>query len=183
MLDLNELNAREFKRKQLIFIMDKYKKGFTHKEIAVILNLKENTVKTKVNRTLNKMTDREQMDLREQHNLNKLERRDIKRALNYECNKEIGNRAFIESNRSIYKTRENGNIVLKSSKELGCNVTWDTPKNLINDAREEKNEEFRPVISSEIGKVIASHYSKELSNTRILSDDERKIIYNSNYLN
>lgn len=183
MLDLNELNAREFKRKQLIFIMDKYKKGFTHKEIAVILNLKENTVKTKVNRTLSKMTEREQMDLREQHNLNKLERREIKRALNYECNKEIGNRAFIKSNRSIYKTRENGNIVLKSNKELGCNVTWDTPKNLVNDAREEKLEEFRPAISSEIGKVIASHYSKELSNTRILSDGERRIIHNSNYLN
>ncbi|HAT4340671.1 sigma factor-like helix-turn-helix DNA-binding protein [Clostridium perfringens] len=178
-----DLNSRELKRKQLIFIMEKYKKGFTHKEIAVILNLKENTVKTKVNRTLSKMTEREQMDLREQHNLNKLERRDIKRALNYECNKEIGNRAFIKSNRSIYKTRENGNIVLKSEKELGCSISWDTPKNLVNDAREEKKEEFRPTISSEVGRVLVSHYSKDLSNTRVLSDGERRVIYNSNYLN
>lgn len=183
MLDFKELNSKEFKKKQLIFIMDKYKKGFTHKEIAVILNLKENTVKTKVNRTLSKMTDREQMDLREQHNLNKLERKDIKRALNYECNKEIGNRAFVEHNRSIYKTRKNGNIVLKSEEELGCNVTWDTPKNLVNDSKEEKKEEFKPVINSEIGRVIASHYSKELSNTRVLSNGERKILCRSNYLN
>lgn len=183
MLDLKELNSKKFKRKQLIFIMDKYKKGFTHKEIAVILNLKENTVKTKVNRTLSKMTEREQIDLREQHNLNKLERRDIKRALNYECNKEIGNRAFIESNRSIYKTRKNGNIVLKSRDELSCQITWDTPIGLNNDSKEEIREEFKPFMIGDVGRVVSSHYSKELSNTRILSKGERKILYSSNYLN
>ncbi|MCX0355835.1 LuxR C-terminal-related transcriptional regulator [Clostridium perfringens] len=180
MLNLSEFKQRE--REQLL-IMDYYTKGLTCKEIAKKLGLKENTVRTRVNRVMSKMSNKAKLNLREIHNLNRLERKECDKALNYEINKEMGKKSFILKNRSAYNSRVNGNIVLKSEEELGCNVTWDTPKNLINDAREEKNEEFRPVISSEIGKIIASHYSKELSNTRILSDGERKIIYNSNYLN
>ncbi|MDU1309061.1 MAG: DNA-binding response regulator, partial [Clostridium perfringens] len=85
--------------------------------------------------------------------------------------------------RSVYKTKENGNIILKTENELECKVTWDTPKRLKNDSREESREEFRPVIGNEVGRVVASHYSKEMSNPRILSKEEQKIIYNSNYLN
>ena len=180
MLNLSEFKQRE--REQLL-IMDYYTKGLTCKEIAKKLGLKENTVRTRVNRVMSKMSNKAQLNLREIHNLNRLERKECDKALNYEINKEMGKKSFILKNRSAYNSRVNGNIVLKSEEELGCNVTWDTPKNLVNDDREEKQEEFRPVISSEIGKVIASHYSKELSNTRILSDGERKIIYNSNYLN
>lgn len=180
MLNLSEFKQRE--REQLL-IMDYYTKGLTCKEIAKKLGLKENTVRTRVNRVMSKMSNKAQLNLREIHNLNRLERKECDKALNYEINKEMGKKSFILKNRSAYNSRVNGNIVLKSEEELGCNVTWDTPKNLVNDAREEKNEEFRPVISSEIGKVIASHYSKNLSNTRVLSDGERKIIYNSNYLN
>ncbi|MDM0612854.1 LuxR C-terminal-related transcriptional regulator [Clostridium perfringens] len=180
MLNLSEFKQRE--REQLL-IMDYYTKGLTCKEIAKKLGLKENTVRTRVNRVMSKMSNKAQLNLREIHNLNRFERKECDKALNYEINKEMGKKSFILKNRSAYNSRVNGNIVLKSEEELGCNVTWDTPKNLINDDREEKQEEFRPVISSEIGKVIASHYSKNLSNTRILSDGERKIIYNSNYLN
>ncbi|MDU1309060.1 MAG: DNA-binding response regulator, partial [Clostridium perfringens] len=85
--------------------------------------------------------------------------------------------------RSVYKTKENGNIILKTENELECKVTWDTPKRLNNDSREESREEFRPVIGNEVGRVVASYYSKEMSNPRILSKEEQKIIYNSNYLN
>ncbi|MDM0612704.1 LuxR C-terminal-related transcriptional regulator [Clostridium perfringens] len=180
MLNLSEFKQRE--REQLL-IMDYYTKGLTCKEIAKKLGLKENTVRTRVNRVMSKMSNKAQLNLREIHNLNRLERKECDKALNYEINKEMGKKSFILKNRSAYNSRVNGNIVLKSEEELGCNVTWDTPKNLINDAREEKNEEFRPTINSGIGKVIASHYSKNLSNTRILSDGERKIIYSSNYLN
>ena len=180
MLNLSEFKQRE--REQLL-IMDYYTKGLTCKEIAKKLGLKENTVRTRVNRVMSKMSNKAQLNLREIHNLNRLERKECDKALNYEINKEMGKKSFILKNRSAYNSRVNGNIVLKSEEELGCNVTWDTPKNLINDDREEKQEEFRPVINSEIGKVIASHYSKNLSNTRVLSDGERKIIYNSNYLN
>ena len=180
MLNLSEFKQRE--REQLL-IMDYYTKGLTCNEIAKKLGLKENTVRTRVNRVMSKMSNKAQLNLREIHNLNRLERKECDKALNYEINKEMGKKSFILKNRSAYNSKLNGNIVLKSEEELGCNVTWDTPKNLINDDREEKQEEFRPVISSEIGKVIVSHYSKELSNTRVLSDGERKIIYNSNYLN
>ena len=180
MLNLNGL--KQIEREQL-YIMDYYTKGLTCKEIAKKLGLKENTVRTRVNRVMSKMSSKAQLNLREIHNLNKLERKEWDKAVNYEINKEMGKKSFILKNRSAYNSQLNGNIVLKSEKELGCNVTWDTPKNLVNDAREEKQEEFRLAISNEIGKVIVSHYSKELSNTRILSDGERRIIHNSNYLN
>ncbi len=181
MLNLNELKPIE--REQL-YIMDYYTNGLTCKEIAKKLGLKENTVRTRVNRVMSKMSNKAQLNLREIHNLNRLERKEWEKALNYEINKEMGKKSFVLKNRSAYNSRLNGNIVLKSEEELGCNVTWDTPKNLLNDAKEEKQEEFRPVINGEIGRVIASHYSKEISsNTRILSDGERKIIHNSNYLN
>ena len=129
------------------------------------------------------MSNKAQLNLREIHNLNRLERKECNKVSNYEINKEMGKKSFILKNRSAYNSRLNGNIVLKSEKELGCNATWDTPKNLVNDSKEEKREEFVPVIGNEVGNVVASYYSKEISNTRILSEGERKIIYNSNYLN
>ena len=180
MLDLNGLKAIE--REQLI-IMDYYTKGLTCKEIAQKLGLKENTVRTRVNRVMSRMSNKAQLSLRELHNLNRLERKECNRALKYEINKEMGKKAFILKNRSAYNSRKNGNIILKSEEELGCNITWDTPKNLVNDSKEEKKEEFKPTINSEVGKVIASHYSKNLSNTRLLSKSERRILFKNNYLN
>ncbi len=179
---LNLSGLKQIEREQLL-IMDYYTKGLTCKEIAKKLGLKENTVRTRVNRVMNKMSNKAQLNLREIHNLNRLERKEWDKAVNYEINKEMGKKSFILKNRSVYNSRLNGNIVLKSEKELGCSISWDTPKNLVNDAREEKKEEFRPTISSEVGRVLVSHYSKDLSNTRVLSDGERRVIYNSNYLN
>ena len=145
MLNLNGLKAIE--REQLI-IMDYYTKGLTCKEIAQKLGLKENTVRTRVNRVISRMSNKAQLSLRELHNLNRVERKEYNRALKYEINKEMGKKAFILKNRSAYNSRKNGNIILKSEEELGCNITWDTPKNLVNDSKEERKEEFKPTINN-----------------------------------
>ncbi|MGU8438702.1 helix-turn-helix transcriptional regulator [Clostridium perfringens] len=177
---IEELNEHE---KRQLEIMDFYNSGYTYEEIAKFMFMSVNTIKTIVNTWIKKLPATSQDFIRLRHKIEKNAKKETIKAINYEATKEMGDKAFILKNRSAYKTRENGNIVLKSKEELGCSVTWDTPKNLINDSREEKREEFRPAISNEVGKVIVSHYSKEMSNTRLLSNAERRILHKSNYLN
>ncbi|MDZ4994498.1 DNA-binding response regulator [Clostridium perfringens] len=181
---LEELNKSE---KKMLEIMDYYNSGYTFKEIANMMFMSERAVKKRVQNWFSSLEEDKIYNLKYRHELERKRRKipiqETIKAINYEATREMGDKAFVLKNRSIYKTRENGNIVLKTENELDCKVTWDTPKRLNNDSREEIREEFRPVISNDIGRVIASHYSKEMSNTRILSKEEQKIIYNSNYLN
>ena len=177
---IDELNEHE---KRQLEIMDYYNSGFTYAEIAKFMFMSVNSVKTIVNTWIKNLPTTSQDFVRRKHQIEKNAKKETTKAINYEATREMGDKAFVLKNRSIYKTRENGNIVLKSENELECKVTWDTPKRLNNDSREEIREEFRPVIGNEVGRVVASHYSKEMSNPRILSKEEQKIIYNSNYLN
>jgi hypothetical protein len=57
-------------------------------------------------------------------------KKDIRRVINYEANKCIGDKSFIMKNRSIYTTKANGDIVL--SKNTAA-ITWDTPRRLNNE--------------------------------------------------
>ena len=59
------------------------------------------------------------------------ERKDSIKAINYECNRFISDKSFIQKNRSIYKTKENGDIVL--NEDLGYIFTADTPRRLNNE--------------------------------------------------
>ena len=136
---IEELNEHE---KRQLEIMDFYNSGYTYEEIAKFMFMSVNTIKTIVNTWIKKLPTTSQDFIRLRHKIEKNAKKETIKAINYEATKEMGNKAFILKNRSIYKTRENGNIVLKSKEELGCSVTWDTPKNLINDSREEKREEF-----------------------------------------
>ena len=164
---IDELNEHE---KRQLEIMDYYNSGFTYAEIAKFMFMSVNTVKTIVNTWIKNLPTTSQDFVRRKHWVEKNAKKET-------------TRAFVLKNRSVYKTKENGNIILKTENELECKVTWDTPKRLNNDSREESREEFRPVIGNEVGRVVASYYSKEMSNPRILSKEEQKIIYNSNYLN
>ena len=179
-MSIEELNEHE---KRQLEIMDFYNAGYTYKEIANIMFMKVNTVKTIVNTWINKLPLKSQLFLRQKHKIERNAKKENLKVIKYEATKEIGDKAFIIKNRSIYKTKQNGNIILKDEKELECKVTWDTPRRLNNDSKEEKRKEIKPVISSEIDKVINSHYSKELISPRVLSDGERRIISKINYLN
>ena len=54
-----------------------------------------------------------------------------KRAINKESTKYISDRSFILKNRSIYKTKPNGDIVL--DREKAGIVPWDVPRILVNE--------------------------------------------------
>lgn len=58
-------------------------------------------------------------------------RREILKAVNYQANRYMGDSTFVKKNRSIYKTKPNGDIVL--NKKIAPVVTWDTPIRLANE--------------------------------------------------
>ena len=57
--------------------------------------------------------------------------KDSIKEINYECNRFISDKSFVQKNRSIYKTKENGDIVL--NEDLGYIFTADTPRRLNNE--------------------------------------------------
>ena len=75
--------------------------------------------------------------IRKIHRQASFSRKDIRKAIDYEAKKEIGDKAFILKNRSIYNTKRNGDIVLKDESEIGCSVSFDTPRKLINENKED----------------------------------------------
>ena len=109
-------------------VMDKkqvenlYIEGLTVPEIARKLNCKSDTVKKCIQRNFGW--------LKCDHKIAAVRRREVLKAVNYEANKYIGDSAFVKKNRSIYKTKPNGDIVI--NKEVAPVVTWDTPRRLVN---------------------------------------------------
>lgn len=181
---LDELNKSE---KKMLEIMDYYNAGYTYKEIANMMFMSERAIKKRVQNWFDSLENDKINTLKFKHELERKRRKipiqETIKAINYEATREMGDKAFILKNRSIYKTKDNGNIILKNENELECKVTWDTPRRFNNDSKEEMRDEFKPSMVGDIGRVVSSHYSKELSNTRILSNGERRILYSSNYLN
>lgn len=101
-------------------IKELYLSGYTTKEISEIISAKEATVRKCINRNFK--------FLREKHFYAKAVRREALKALNYEAKKNIGDKAFVESNMSIYNMKINGNIVI--NKRIAPITTYDTPKRL-----------------------------------------------------
>lgn len=100
-----------------------YLKGYNAVEIANKLD--ENT------EAIRKCIQRNFQNLKHKHDIAIIQRKEEIKAINYEANKCISDRSFILKNRSIYKTKENGDIVL--NKEVSGTVTWDTPRRLANE--------------------------------------------------
>lgn len=104
-----------------------YIQGYNAAEIAKELGSKRNTV--------NKCIQRNFQHLKSIHDSNKRYRqyhnKEVLKATNYEANKFMRDKTFILKNRSIYKTKENGDLVLRA--DLDCSVTWDTPRRLANE--------------------------------------------------
>lgn len=99
-----------------------YLQGYDAVEIAKLLRANKEAVR--------KCIQRNYFLLKEKHLEAKGYRREILKATSKESNAYISNRSFILKNRSIYRTKLNGDIVLK--KEHRHNVTWDTPRILPN---------------------------------------------------
>ncbi|MGN2371722.1 DNA-binding response regulator [Clostridium cagae] len=100
-----------------------YLEGLKAPEIAKKLKLKKDTIKKCIQRNFN--------NLKYEHEIAVVQRCEVIKAVNYEANKFMGDSTFIKKNRSIYKTKSDGDIVI--NKEVAPVVTWDTPRRLVNE--------------------------------------------------
>lgn len=100
-----------------------YTEGYNASEIAK--SLKEDVEKVR------KCIQRNFKDLKEKHEIAVIQRRETIKAINHEAKKFMSDKVFIEKNRSIYITKQNGDIVLDKSKASA--ITWDTPRRLTNE--------------------------------------------------
>ncbi|MFC0905879.1 DNA-binding response regulator [Clostridium sp. MT-14] len=103
-----------------------YNAGFTDSEIARKLNCKKDTVKKCIQRNFGSLKIKHQVAL--------IRRREVLKAVNYQANRYMGDSTFVKKNRSIYKTRPNGDIAL--NKDVAPVVTWDTPRRLANEYKD-----------------------------------------------
>ena len=100
-----------------------YITGYDARQISEILCVNVESVRKCIQRNYSHFRNRHQEALRE--------RKDSIKAINYECNRFISDKSFVQKNRSIYKTKENGDIVL--NEDLGYIFTADTPRMLNNE--------------------------------------------------
>ncbi|MDV5116166.1 helix-turn-helix domain-containing protein [Clostridium perfringens] len=152
---LDELSERE---KRQLEIMDLYNDGYTYKDIGRIMFMNENTIKGIVKNWINSLPAPNRERIWKIHRQASFSRRDTRKAIEYEAKKEIGDKAFILKNRSIYNTKRNGDIVLKDESEIGCSVSFDTPRRLIN---ENKEIEYKNLKDEEIKLEVLSFYSRK----------------------
>ena len=100
-----------------------YREGYNASQIAKSIG------STKV--AIQKYIQRNFSHLKNIHEEAVVVRKGAMKALNYESNRFISDRSFILKNRSIYKTKENGDIVL--NRAVAPVVTYDTPRALRNE--------------------------------------------------
>ena len=100
-----------------------YLEGYNANEIAKKLKYNVETVRKCIQRNFS--------NLKVKHEIAVVRKREVLRSVNYEANKYMGDSTFIKKNRSIYKTKPDGDIVI--NKEVAPIVTWDTPKRLVNE--------------------------------------------------
>ncbi len=100
-----------------------YLQGYKNEEIAKMLSSKTDTIKKCIQRNFN--------DLKLEHKIAVVQRKETLRALRHESNRYMGERSFILKNRTIYKTLPNGDIVV--NRKVSGTITSDTPTRLVNE--------------------------------------------------
>lgn len=104
-------------------VRELYLKGYNAVEIAKKLH--------KETEAIRKCIQRNFWALRHEHEVAIIQRKEEVKAVKYEANRFMSDKAFVLKNRSIYKTLPNGDIVI--NKEVSGTVSWDTPRRLINE--------------------------------------------------
>lgn len=99
-----------------------YMSGYNATQIANIIGSNKATVQKCIQRNFGNLKFKHERAVRD--------RKDCLRAINYEANRYMSDTTFIKKNRSIYKTLQNGDIVVK--KEFRKFITYDTPRRLTN---------------------------------------------------
>lgn len=118
-----------------------YISGLNAPEIAKMLNFKSDSIKKCIERNFS-------LEDKIQHKKARLETKDIEKAINYESTKCMSDSTFIKRNPSIYRTAENGDIVVNAPEDI---LPWDVPRIL-------KNENNKELVNK---RIIKSSYRKE----------------------
>ena len=104
-----------------------YCNGFNAREISEELNVNKAAV--------NKCIQRNFKDLKSIHLKNrkhlKFYENEVRKITQKESKQYMSDKTFILKNRSLYETKEDGDIVLK--KNIGCEIPWDVPRRLRNE--------------------------------------------------
>lgn len=100
-----------------------YLNGYNAKQISSTLEVTVESVRKYIQRNFD--------HLKRKHEVAVIARKETVKAVNYEASKCMSDKSFVKKNRSIYKTKINGDIVI--NKDVAPVVTWDTPKRLVNE--------------------------------------------------
>ena len=102
------------------------------------LNAREISQQLGVNKSaVNKCIQRNFKDLKPIHLENrkhlKFYENEVRKITKYESKQYMSDKTFILKNRSLYETKENGDIVLK--KDIDYKIPWDVPRRLNNELK------------------------------------------------
>ena len=104
-----------------------YANGLNAREISEELNVNKSAV--------NKCIQRNFKDLKPIHLKNrkhlKFYENEVRKITKYESKQYMSDKTFILKNRSLYETKDDGDIVLK--KDISYSIPWDVPRKLINE--------------------------------------------------
>lgn len=118
-----------------------YLNGYNAVQIANQINAKVEAVR--------KCIQRNYKEFRDDNRASKIRNKEVQRITEYESKQFMSDMVFIKGNRSIYKTDEEGDIIL--DKSIAPVVTYDTPRRL-------KNENSKRALDTRLRK---SGYRKE----------------------
>ncbi|MEN8079416.1 helix-turn-helix domain-containing protein [Clostridioides difficile] len=104
-----------------------YCNGLNAKEIAEQLKVNKETVKKCIQRNFKEFKT---IHLKNRKHL-KFYEDEVRKITKAESKQYMSDKTFILKNRSIYETKEDGDIVLK--KNIGCAIPWDVPRRLTNE--------------------------------------------------
>ena len=104
-----------------------YCNGLNAREISEQLNVNKSAVNKCIQRNFKEFKS---IHLKNRKHL-KFYENEVRKITKYESKQYMSDKTFILKNRSLYETKEDGDIVLK--KNIGCAIPWDVPRRLTNE--------------------------------------------------
>lgn len=104
-----------------------YANGLNAKEISEELNVNKSAVNKCIQRNFKNLKP---IHLKNRKHL-KFYENEVKKITKYESKQYMSDKTFTLKNRSLYETKEDGDIVLK--KDIGYAIPWDVPRRLTNE--------------------------------------------------
>ncbi|MDB2090458.1 DNA-binding response regulator [Clostridium paraputrificum] len=109
-------------------VKEMYLKGYSASDIAKKLNASRYAVQKCIQRNMRL--------LKKSHDIAKEFNKEVAKVTRREAKQYMSDKDFIRRNKSIYKTNENGDIVL--NKEVSGIVSFDTPRRFVNEFSNER---------------------------------------------